>query len=260
MRFRPLGGALIVGLALLAGCHVRGGIVHRVENGDSLSLIAHVYEVPLKELLEANPRLSSNDLKVGESVLIPGASARRTTVAPIWDMEEVQTAANGEEEEPERHEKPAAAVSPPPGTPPRPVTVAPQAKSATVKIARKKSVRFGWPATGHVISKFGMRSQKMHNGIDLRVSAGGEILAAAEGTVVYVGQDVPGYGKLLILRHAANFFSVYAYVGETLISKGRAVARGTRIARANANPNEAFFHFEIRSGKRAIDPLQILPL
>jgi murein DD-endopeptidase MepM/ murein hydrolase activator NlpD len=255
MHVRPLDRIAVLALLFsLLACHPRGGIIHRVESGESLTLISHVYEVPIKDLLEANPRVTSDDLRPGESILVPGASETRRTPRVVWELDDVRNVTQEEPEEAEevRPKPPEPAVAPK-------VAMTIPTKSRSVKVAPKKLLEISWPATGAVISRFGMRNRKMHNGIDIRVAPEGDILATAEGKVVYVGTDVEGYGRLLILRHPTNLFSVYAYLGRILVEKGTNVERGTILAKANSKASEAFFHFELRRGKRALDPLAVLP-
>lgn len=263
MQFRALGGIMIAWAALsVGGCHGHGGIVHRVESGESLSQLAHVYGVTLPELLSANPQLKSDELKAGEKILIPGATEDIRTTQAVWDMAELH--ASREEGTGEIEETPVNPKAAPSGTSPSikknenpSGNVA--SKGKTVSVPTQKGLSFGWPATGAVISKFGMRNRKMHNGIDIRVNPDANIVSTTEGKVAYVGNDVEGYGNLVIVHHPTNLFSVYAYVGEITAKKGQNVSRGTVIAKAKKNPQEAFFHFEVRKGKRALNPLQLLP-
>lgn len=205
----------------MLGCHLKGGVIHRVEKGECLSSIAHVYGVPLKELMRANPRIRGDLLHPGQKLLVPGAKKIESSVPQVFTVKEK--------------------------------------KKSRAKTTRSASPTFDWPVDAPVISTFGMRNRKMHNGIDLRVPPNGEIKAVADGKVVHVGSDVEGYGRLVILRHATNLFSVYAYLGEILVKKGAEVQRGSAVARAGSKSSDSFIHFELRRGKRALDPLSILP-
>jgi murein DD-endopeptidase MepM/ murein hydrolase activator NlpD len=264
MQLRSLGRLMFsFSLIFILACYQRGGIVHRVESGESLSQLAHLYGVPVKNLLEANPRISSDELKVGERLLIPGVMERKNASQSIWESEEVTTQEDEEKEEiseatptlgPTDKAKPTQVVKPE-----KTLVVQTHPKTRSVLVAPRKVVNFAWPATGAVVSKFGMRNQKMHNGIDIRLGPDSAVLATAEGKVVYVGNDVEGYGNLLIIHHPTNLFSVYAYVGEILVKKGMPVTRGTMVAKANSKAQDAFLHFELRRGRRALDPLQLLP-
>jgi murein DD-endopeptidase MepM/ murein hydrolase activator NlpD len=250
MHVRSVGRlvALSLTIAISVSCHSGRSVIHRVEEGESLTMIAHVYDVPVRELLQANPRLSSDELPAGEKILVPGAPERRRALPVVWEMEEVEREASPEP------------VPSPTSIPSVPLKkTAPPRKTRSVQVAPKKALEFSWPATGKLVSRYGVRDRKMHNGIDIKTSPGVEIVAAADGTVVYVGSEVEGYGNLLIVRHPTNLFSVYAYVGTILAKKGDAVARGDVIARAHSRGAEAFLHFELRRGKQALDPLTVLP-
>lgn len=253
MQLHTLGRIAWIATAVLGfACHSRGGIIHRVENGESLSQIAHVYDVPLRDLLDANPRIKSDELSPGQKILVPGAFAKRDVERAVWDTNDMKAVAKDDEEE--EPPKGPAALSPMPKS-----SQEVKGKQRSVRVGPRKVLSFAWPAAGAVISKFGMRNRKMHNGIDIRVTPEASVASTAEGKVVYVGNDVEGYGNLLIIHHPTNLFSVYAYVGEILVRKEAPVNRGTVVAKANKKPQEAFLHFELRKGKRALDPLQLLP-
>ncbi len=220
-------GFLAFCLGLAAGCHVKGGIIHRVEKGDSLLQIAHVYSVEVYEILRANPRLEPDHIRPGQKILVPGATRTRRIGKKVWD-------------EATRGPSPVATVS-----------------KKGVKVSAMP--KFIWPGQGKVISPFGMRNQKMHSGIDIRVHPSDNILAAAAGKVVYTGNDIEGYGNLVILRHESNLFSIYAFVGKVLVPRGKSVGQGDTVAAASVDEAKAYFHFEMRQGKKAFDPIQFLP-
>jgi murein DD-endopeptidase MepM/ murein hydrolase activator NlpD len=132
------------------------------------------------------------------------------------------------------------------------------------KIAKdrsRRSVKFIWPLKDFVLtSKFGMRRGRPHDGIDISAPGGTPVLAAAEGQVLFA-KRFSGYGNLVVLKHASNYFTAYSHNRRLLVSPGQIVKQGEKIAtvgrtgRASGN----HVHFEIHKGVDAIDPLKVLP-
>jgi murein DD-endopeptidase MepM/ murein hydrolase activator NlpD len=117
--------------------------------------------------------------------------------------------------------------------------------------------RFLWPVRGRVISEFGPKAGGLHNdGINIAVPRGEPVRAAENGVVAYAGNELKGFGNLLLLRHAEGWISAYAHNDVLLVKRGDAVRRGQTIARAGATGNVASpqVHFELRQGTRAVDP------
>jgi lipoprotein NlpD len=264
VQFRSVRGiALLFWLAIsIPACHLGEGVVHRVEQNDEpLLQIAHVYDVEVEEILQANPSLDPFHLRLGQRIFIPGASQRVSARAVPDQVDRIT-----EEEGPPPSESPQeslpAGKRKPETRPPAPkagtAIALSKPKSTTKSVSIQTPSRFIWPASGVMISSFGKRRQKMHNGIDIKVPPGSEIRASADGQVVYRGRGVAGYGDLLILRHG-RLFTVYAYLGQILADVGDVVKAGKPLARALSGNAGAFIHFEIRQGKTALDPLRFLP-
>ncbi|HLG21125.1 MAG TPA: M23 family metallopeptidase [Bdellovibrionota bacterium] len=270
MQFCSIRG-LTAGLTLaFLGCHVQGGAIHRVESGDTLVQIAHVYGVSLEEIIAANRIEDPNHLAPGVKLLIPGANQTRRLEKSVWEYEDIKAAVektgpigNGDEVV-EKSIPPIAALPQKQeikksGSPPAASGRAVGSGASVVPSKKGGPLIFSWPAEGQIVSSFGKRGEKMHNGVDLRVDPGSTIRSAADGKVVYEGRGVEGYGNLVIVRHASQLFSVYAYLGEILAPKGTPVRRGDAIAKVRQEAARAFFHFEVRRGKKALDPRKLLP-
>jgi lipoprotein NlpD len=115
---------------------------------------------------------------------------------------------------------------------------------------------WAWPTRGKVIANFNEGSNK---GIDIAGSLGQPISAAAPGKVIYSGSDLRGYGKLVIIKHNANFLSVYAHNSAILVKEGQTIARGQKIAEmGNTDSNNVKLHFEIRQQGKSVDPNKYL--
>jgi len=119
--------------------------------------------------------------------------------------------------------------------------------------------RFRWPVHGRVIAKFGqdVAGGAHSEGIDLAVPLGTEVHAAENGVVSYVGDELKGFGKLVIVRHADNWVTAYAHNDELLVKRGDQIRRGQVIAKAGKSGgiDQPLLHFELRKGSAPVDPL-----
>jgi murein DD-endopeptidase MepM/ murein hydrolase activator NlpD len=120
---------------------------------------------------------------------------------------------------------------------------------------------FLWPVRGPIASAFGEKPNgARNNGVNIKAAAGTPVLAAENGVVVYAGDEIPGYGNMLLVSHAQGFTTAYAHNHDLLVRVGDVVARGDRIATVGStggvgNPQ---LHFELREGKKPIDPMAYL--
>ena len=115
---------------------------------------------------------------------------------------------------------------------------------------------FIWPVNGTVVSGFGIRWGRMHEGIDIAASTGTPIWAAAAGTVIYAGW-LGGYGNLVVMDHGNGLATAYAHASSILVSVGQPVAQGETIALVGSTGNSSgpHLHFEVRVNGVAVDPL-----
>jgi murein DD-endopeptidase MepM/ murein hydrolase activator NlpD len=120
---------------------------------------------------------------------------------------------------------------------------------------------FVWPVQGKVIGAFGSSKDGMKNdGINIAAPAGAPVLAAADGTVAYAGNELRGFGYMILIRHDGGYVTAYAHNASLLVKKGEKVKRGQTIARVGQTG--AVFgpqlHFEIRKGTQPVDPMTFL--
>ncbi|MSP83971.1 MAG: LysM peptidoglycan-binding domain-containing protein [Alphaproteobacteria bacterium] len=127
--------------------------------------------------------------------------------------------------------------------------------------APREGMLFAWPVRGKLISSFGVKSGGLSNdGINIAATQGTPVLAAENGVVVYAGNEIPGYGNLVLVRHTDGWVTAYAHNETLKVEKSDAVKRGQPIATAGATGNVATpqVHFEIRKGNDPVDPLKFL--
>ncbi len=120
--------------------------------------------------------------------------------------------------------------------------------------------KFLWPVNGTINSGFGPRGASFHDGVDIAAPEGTPIHAIEKGEVIYSDQ-LRGYGKIVILRHAEGFVSVYAHNEINLVREGQTVSRGEVVARVGTTGRVSgpHLHFEIRRNNAAQNPTQYFP-
>ena len=217
-------GALVLGVGLSC-VGPRNATVHVVKPGENLYRIAGFYEVPVQEILRANRVRDVRALPVGTRLHIPGT----------------------------RKQAPSYALPAPRGS------ETPSEAAARARIVRK-GLRFAWPVRGKLTSRFGWRRGRPHEGIDVATRTGTPVRAAEAGRVIYSAR-LGAYGKVVIVRHAGGYETVYAHNRKNRVAKGARVARGQVLAELGSTGNATgpHLHFEIRHHDRARDPLKYLP-
>jgi murein DD-endopeptidase MepM/ murein hydrolase activator NlpD len=190
-------------------------------------------------------------VKVGERIIIPDVQSGQGAAMPPR-AEAPVTPATGPNL--------ATAVSPHSA---RVATPEPPAQESPVKTAEPAGElpTFRWPVRGRIIAGFGPKPNGLQNdGINLAVPEGTPIKAAEDGVVAYAGNELKGYGNLVLVRHANGFVTAYAHASEILVKRGEAVKRGQVIARSGqtGNVTSPQLHFEIRKGATPVDPAQYL--
>lgn len=135
------------------------------------------------------------------------------------------------------------------------------APAKTIPAAKTNSAshfngHFQWPATGPLLN-----GQASHSkGIDILGVKNAPVLAAAAGKVVYAGDRLRGYGRLVIIKHNAIYLTAYAHNNKILVKEGQFVKAGQVIAKmGDTDAKRVQLHFEIRKHGRPVDPLAYLP-
>ncbi|HLD16353.1 MAG TPA: peptidoglycan DD-metalloendopeptidase family protein [Coxiellaceae bacterium] len=209
--------------------HSSSGSIYRVQPGDTLYSIAWSYSLDYRALAAANTIRPPYALAVGQSL-----NLNISRQPPAHWTE----------------------------TPPRAVLTHETRRAlhpAVLSYRFPSHVRaWVWPAQGRLIEGFrpGLTG---NNGINIANQTGTSVVAAASGEVVYAGSQVPGYGKLLILKHNPSLLSAYAYNEKLLVKEGSWVTSGQTIAKmGHDNSGKSMLHFEIRNNGRPVDPLLYL--
>jgi murein DD-endopeptidase MepM/ murein hydrolase activator NlpD len=125
----------------------------------------------------------------------------------------------------------------------------------------RESSRFAWPLRGEIISDFGPQDGGLHNdGINIAARRGTPVSAAANGVVAYVGNELRGFGNLVLLKHTDGWITAYAHLDTILVQRGAQVRRGDRIGRvgSSGSVSRPQLHFETRRGSDAVNPRNVL--
>jgi murein DD-endopeptidase MepM/ murein hydrolase activator NlpD len=234
--------------------------VHVVNQGETLAGIAHRNHVSVVELARANHIDPSAKLKLGTRLTVPGArSADAASVAP--QAPAVQPIATAP-----ATSRVAMATVPQQSVRLAQANPAPDPVEATPPALKPGEATgalptFRWPVRGKVITGYGAKTNgKSNDGINLAVPEGTPVKAAEDGVVAYAGNELKGYGNLVLVRHANGYVTAYAHASELLVKRGDAIKRGQVIAKSGQSGEVASpqLHFEIRKGSAPVDPLQFL--
>jgi murein DD-endopeptidase MepM/ murein hydrolase activator NlpD len=168
----------------------------------------------------------------------------------------------------------AAAAAPPPATltpprseqatltPPQPAQAAPAAPPAQMSAeSAAGGGRFPWPVRGHVLASYGNTPGGGHNdGINIAAPRGTPVHSIDAGTVAYSGNEVKGYGNIVLIKHANGWISAYAHLDDVTVKPGDTIAAGQVIAKVgeSGGVTEPQLHFELRRGKKPVDPKEFL--
>ena len=236
-------------------------LIHVVNHGDTLLGIARRNHISAAELARANGIEPTAKLLLGMKLTVPAKAAAAVPGAQPAVAAVAQP----------------AAASVPPATKVAAVTADPQQKA---RLAQATTVEdtpaetpvraaeatgalptFRWPVRGKVITSYGAKTNgKANDGINLAVPEGTPVKAAEDGVVAYSGNELKGYGNLVLIRHSNGYVTAYAHASELLVKRGDTIKRGQIIAKSgqSGEVGSPQLHFEIRKGSSPVDPLQFL--
>jgi lipoprotein NlpD len=240
------------------------GGTYRVQRGDTLYSIAFRNGVDFRELAEWNGIAPPYTIYPGRELRLSPRSATRPPVAAVPPPRPLTAQPAAPRPAPAAPapsppstvagtpshvgsptaSPPPSGVTPPPPPPPEP--------------AAAGDVAWRWPADGQVIGGY-VAGDPMKQGIDIAGKSGAPVRAAADGTVVYSGNGLIGYGELIIVKHNASLLSAYGHNRRRLVQEGDRVKSGQTIAEMGSNGARDELHFEIRKNGKPSNPLDFLP-
>ena len=233
------------------GAPSQAGNEHVVRPGETLYSIGRAYNVDIHALASANGLVAPYHVRQGQSLRIPSTLASRlpkeasVSVPPSPPKPQPQREATAELKE--------AKVSPPAG-----------AGDSATPIPAPPPISgdgFIWPVKGEIISAFGAKEQGNQNdGINISAPRGTPVRATENGVVAYAGNELRGFGNLVLIRHSDGWITAYAHNDTLLVRRGQIVRKGQDIATVGSSGGVAQpqLHFQMRQGKNAIDPTKHL--
>ena len=226
-------------ISIFSGCQVlrnldilstnQRGVYHTIQKGQTLHFIARAYNVNLDRLKRINGVYDPSRLQIGTRLWIPGARQVLNIDSNI--KKKVLTK-----------------------------------KKKNRKGSQNKSIKaikgfLIWPVKGQLTSRFGNRSGRHHDGIDIGARKGISIVAAAEGKVMFAGWGPTGYGLMIIIKHKNDLTTVYAHNSHVHVYKNQMVKKGQKIASVGSTGRSTgpHLHFEVRNDSLPMNPLNYLP-
>lgn len=248
---------------------------YTVQSGDTLSSISRKTNVSVPALRQAN-NLSSDVIRVGQTLSLGGASAPTTQVASTAPVTAAPQAAEPQQTasvEPQPAAATTEVASNGGATQPAGYT-APTSGEAAVDIKKTVEVeqaaiapestgidKLRWPVRGHILTGFGAQDGDVRNdGIDISVPAGSDVKAAENGVVIYAGSGLKEYGNTVLIRHDDGLVTVYGHASEIKVSRGDTVQRGQVIALSGmtGEATQPKLHFEVRENATPVNPTNFL--
>lgn len=232
---------------------------HIVAKGDTFYNISKRYNVDMNSLSRINNISAPYALRIGQKLVLPGSVVDSSVVSTPYSSASAaqkkttttQTAAAapkssgfsfwGQSSKKESTPKKAAYTAPAP--------------------VKKRTTKFMWPVQGTVISNFGPIGKGRNNdGINIKAPLGTTVKSADAGTIAYAGNELKGFGNLILIKHDDGWITAYAHNDKILVKKGQKVRRGEKIATVGSTGgvNTPQLHFEVRSGKKAVNPRSYL--
>ncbi len=260
-----------------------------VGRGDTLAEIAQRFSTTVDKLRAVNGLKRGAGVAPGRKLRLPaGYRDRGSFVAPTRESESVEPRLTQPEYLPDRvppgtpkaeglPDRPQPYVAPPSArrpsstfTPQGSVNGAPVASPAISdgQISQMGQGLFQWPIRGAILSGFGDKGTSQRNdGLNVRANTGDPIQSAASGEVVYAGDQVPGFGNLVLIKHADGWVTAYGHLGRVIVRMQQKVIQGQTIGEAGSTGgvSEPQLHFEVRHAPtpqeraRPINPELVLP-
>ena len=217
-----------------------GARYHTVAKGDTLYSISKKYDVDLRSLSRINRLNEPYTLAIGQRLVLPGSlsntetasykAATPKTTPSRWSWKSSSSARTTAKK------------------------TAQSSRSKAKPVSKYRKTKFLWPVKGSVISHFGTIGKgRTNDGINIKAALGTNVKAADKGTVAF--------GNLILIKHDDGWITAYAHNDRLFVKKGQRVARGEKIATVGSTGgvNTPQLHFEVRSGKKALNPTAYLP-
>ena len=255
---------------------------YKTKDGDTIESVSRMFSTSASQLTRLNNIPAPYKLSVGQSLRLPpsiksapplltsemlaarsvvSASSGRYMPKPAYQEPVEMSAAAPAAVEREVLSSPAPVMAEPLGAPPMPVVnSAPSQKAVSVAstaVPARAGAKFIWPVDGPVISGYGPKADgRSNDGMNIKAAKGTPVHAAENGVVVYSGNELNGYGNLVLIRHADRWMTAYGHLDSVVAAKGMTIKQGQTIGTVGAtgSVDGPQLHFEIRRGIEALNP------
>ncbi len=254
---------------------------YTVTRGDTLYGLSRQYGTDIEELARLNKLRRPYKLAVGQRLAIPNNTGKALAPPPAIALAAptkqiaalptvtvptvtVPTATTSAANIPTPRPRPVAlarAGSPQPRLRPN---IPARIKGPVVAIGApppRVGGNFAWPVKGKLLTKFGpLEGGRRNEGVNIGAPRGTPVHAAENGVVAYAGNEIRGFGNLILVKHAGGIITAYAHAEALLVRRGDVVKKGQIIARVGTSGGVSApqLHFEIRQGAVAVDPRGLL--
>ncbi len=215
---------------------------HIVKKGDTVYSIARRYNVNMSSLVKRNNVKSPYKIAIGQKLWLPSSVVASTTTTKKTTATATKKAVT---------KAPVKTASKPKAT----------TKPVSYKAPSRSGTYFKWPLKGKIVLPYGSVGKGMQNdGINIAGKAGANVVAAENGVVAYSGNELAGFGNLLLIKHAEGWMSAYAHNDTVTVKKGQKVKKGQTIAKVGKTGNVSTpqLHFELRRGSKPVNPTSYL--
>lgn len=231
-----------------------------VQRGDTLFSIAFRYGWDYKALAARNNIDPPYTIRPGQAIRFDGRSSTANTSVATTSTQGPSSSTKTTVIRRPINGAPAPATAPQ-STPQAASQAAtsPAPMATPVPAGERAGGNWAWPANGVLIGKFSSNGS-LNKGVDIAGDLGQPVFAASDGSVVYAGSGLRGYGELVIIKHSDTYVSAYGHNRRLLVREGQQVKVGQTIAEMGSTGTDRVkLHFEIRRQGKPVDPLQFLP-
>jgi murein DD-endopeptidase MepM/ murein hydrolase activator NlpD len=222
-------------------------IYHEVKSGETIYSISRQYHVAINDLYAFNDFGIDTNIKIGQKIRISQfsktskeASNQEKINSPVVESKDLPSSVNQNNNGVIVENIQDSST---------------QANKDIVDI--KRDYQFTMPTKGTIISKFGPKEGGLYNdGIVIKANLASDVVASESGTIAYVGNQIKGYGNLIIVKHQNGWITAYGHLGKILAKIGSTVSQGKKIAEVGQSGNAKItqLYFSIRRGRDALDP------
>ncbi len=196
---------------------------YKVQQGDTLRIIAKKHNMTVKKLKEYNKGLKGTELWIGRILKVDANYKKQKLITKNEKITDKDISGTQE--------------------------------------AKDDKNRFNWPIVGRILKSYGPQATGLTNeGINIAAKMNKFVKASDDGVVVYVGDELSNYGNLILIQHDTKWISAYAHLSKAIVIKGQKVKKGDSIGRigATGDVKKPQLHFELRYNTRTVDPLVYL--